>query len=71
MDKIIETILEFVEPDGEITPESNLRTDCGLSSFDSVCLLERLCEDFDKDVDEKALRSCRTVGDLAALFISD
>ena len=69
MDKIIDTILEFVEPDAEITADSNLRTDCGLSSFDSVCLLERLCEDFGKDVDEKELRNCRTVGDLAALFI--
>lgn len=69
MEKIIDIILEFVEPDGEITKDSNLRNDCGLSSFDSVCLLDRLCEEFEKDVDEKKLRECHTVQDLANLFI--
>ncbi|MBQ7638099.1 MAG: acyl carrier protein [Clostridia bacterium] len=69
MDKVIDIILEFVEPEEAITPQSSLKNDCGLSSFDSVCLLDRLCEEFDKDVDEKKLRSCHTVADLAALFI--
>jgi len=69
MEKIIDIILEFVEPEDEITPDSTLKNDCGLSSFDSVCLLDRLCEEFDKDVDEKNLRTCHTVADLAKLFI--
>ncbi|MCH5198023.1 MAG: acyl carrier protein [Oscillospiraceae bacterium] len=70
MEKIIDIILEFVEPENEITADSNLRNDCGLTSFDSVCLLDRLCEEFEKDVDEKKLRECHTVRDLAELFIS-
>ena len=69
MDRIIETILEFVEPDGEITPESTLRGDCGLSSFDSVCLLDALCNEFGKNVDEISVRECQTVQDLADLFL--
>ena len=69
MEKIIDIILEFVEPENEITKDSNLRSDCGLSSFDSVCLLDRLCEEYEKDVDEKALRQCHTVEDLAKLFV--
>ena len=69
METIIETIFEFVEPEGEITADSELRADCGLSSFDSVCLLDSLCEKFGKEVDETLLRECRTVQDLANLFI--
>ena len=54
---------------GEITPDSELRADCGLSSFDSVCLLDSLCEKFGKEVDETVIRECCTVQDLANLFI--
>ena len=69
MDKIIETILQFVEPEEEITPESTLRGDCGLTSFDSVCLLDALCNEFGKNVDEITVRECQTVQDLADLFL--
>ncbi len=69
MERIIETILEFVEPDEEITPESTLKGDCGLSSFDTVCLLDALCSEFGKNVDEISVRECQTVQDLADLFL--
>ena len=69
MDKIIETILQFVEPEEEITPASTLRGDCGLTSFDSVCLLDALCNEFGKNVDEINVRECQTVQDLADLFL--
>ena len=69
METIIETILEFVEPDCEITAESSLRADCGLSSFDSICLLDALCTKFNKEVNETVIRECHTVQDLANLFL--
>ena len=69
MDRIIETILEFVEPDEEITAESTLKGDCGLTSFDTVCLLDALCSEFGKNVDEISVRECQTVQDLADLFL--
>ncbi len=69
METIIETILEFVEPDCEITAESSLRGDCGLSSFDSICLLDALCAKFNKEVNETVIRECHTVQDLANLFL--
>lgn len=69
METIIETILEFVEPEEEITPASTLKGDCGLTSFDSVCLLDALCDKFDKNVDEISVRECQTVQDLADLFL--
>ena len=69
MDRIIETILEFVEPDEEITAESTLKGDCGLTSFDTVCLLDALCSEFGKNVDDVKVRECQTVQDLADLFL--
>ena len=36
METIINKILEFVEPEEEITPKSTLKGDCGLTSFDTV-----------------------------------
>ena len=70
METIIETILEFVEPEEEITAESTLKGDLGLTSFDSVCLLDALCEKFGKNVDEINVRECQTVQDLADLFLN-
>ena len=69
MDRIIETILEFVEPEEEITAESTLKGDCGLTSFDTVCLLDALCSEFGKNVDDVKVRECQTVQDLADLFL--
>ena len=43
MEKIIEKILEYVEVDGEITAESSLKLDCGLTSFDTTCLIGPQC----------------------------
>lgn len=69
METIINKILEFVEPDGEITAESTLKGDCGLTSFDTVCLAEELCREFGKNVDEINVRECHTVADLTELFL--
>lgn len=65
MDKIISKILEYVEPDCEITGESLLKTDCGLSSFDMACLVEDLCRTNNIDMDNINIRQLRTVADLA------
>ncbi|MBR5411278.1 MAG: acyl carrier protein [Clostridia bacterium] len=69
METIINKILEFVEPEEEITPKSTLKGDCGLTSFDTVCLAEALCKEYGKNVDEINVRTCHTVQDLADLFL--
>ncbi len=68
MDKIIESILEYVEVDGEISASSNLKLDCGLTSFDTTCLIGDLCAEFGKDEESIDLRKIKTVGDLAEAF---
>ena len=68
MNKIIDTILDYVEPDDEITLSSKLRSDCGLSSFDMVCLIEELSKEYDKAVQGEELKKCVTVKDLCDIF---
>ncbi len=68
MNKIIETILNYVEPDEEITAASLLKNDCGLTSFDLICLIEELNAEYGKSVENAEIKSCRTVGDLCRLF---
>lgn len=66
MEKIIQKIFEYVELDGEITADSTLKSDCGLTSFDTVCLIGDLCSEFGVDENTIDMRSLRTVGDLAS-----
>lgn len=68
MEKIIETILNYVEPDEEITAESSLKNDCGLTSFDMVCLIDELSAQFGVEVADTEVRKCSTVGELYALY---
>lgn len=62
-----ELILEFAEPDFEITPETKLRNDLGLTSFDLVCLADRLSSMLETQLTDKQMRMCVTVSDLCAL----
>ena len=42
MNELIKIIENYVEYDGEITPELTFKNDLGLSSFDTVCMIEEL-----------------------------
>lgn len=68
MENIIEKILEYVEPDNEITADSTLRADCGLTSFDLTSLIGDLCAEYGKDYKTLPLKTLNNVADLAALF---
>lgn len=65
MEKLINKILEYVEPDCEINGSSLLKSDCGLSSFDMACLVEELCKDNNVDMDNINIRQIHTVNELA------
>ncbi len=64
LEKVIETILEYVEPDEEITGKSTLKYDCGLTSFDTTCVVGELCERFGVSENDINLRKIGTVGEL-------
>lgn len=64
MEKIIDKILEYVEPDGEITADSTLKYDCGLTSFDTTCVVGELCEMYGVSDSDINIRKINTVGEL-------
>jgi len=68
MNELINLILEYVEPDDEITSQSLIKTDCGLTSFDITCLFTDLCEQYGVDYKSIDFASLHTVGDIAAVF---
>ncbi len=65
MEKIIELLLNYVEPDDEITADTNIKSDLGMSSFDLVCLAEEILGEFGIRLTADDFRNCITVGKLA------
>ncbi len=67
-EKIVEIILNYVEPDEEITEKTSIKSDLGMSSFDIVCLADELYEEFKVDLSPDDFRECDTVGLLAEII---
>lgn len=71
LEKIKEIIVNYVEvnPD-EITTESRFIEDIGLNSYDFMCMLGDIEEEFGISVDEAEIVNLRTVGEAIAYFES-
>ena len=65
MDKVIELILNYVEPDNEITAETKIKDDLGMSSFDLVCFAEELYDTFGVSFISEDFRKYDTVGKIS------
>lgn len=71
LEKIKEIIVNYVEvnPD-EITAESRFIEDIGLNSYDFMCMLGDIEDEFGISVDESEIVNLRTVGEAIAYFES-
>lgn len=71
LEKIKEIIVNYVEvnPD-EITTESRFIEDIGLNSYDFMCMLGDIEDEFGISVDESEIVNLRTVGEAIAYFES-
>lgn len=69
LEKLKEIIVNYVEvnPD-EITTESRFIEDLGLNSYDFMCMLGDVEEEFGIAVDEAEIVNLRTVGEAIAYF---
>lgn len=65
VEKIIDMLLNYVEPDDEITAETNIKTQLGMTSFDLICFGDDLYNEFGVRLTADNFRSCITVGALA------
>lgn len=66
MERLIELILNYVEPDEEITAETSIKGGLGMSSFDLVCLAEDIHNEFGVKLNAEVFRDCDTIGKIAA-----
>lgn len=64
-EKIIDILLNYVEVDDEITDETDIKRDLGMSSFDLVCFANELNDEFGIKLEVEDFRGCTTVGKLA------
>ena len=71
LEKIKEIIVNYVEvnPD-EITENSRFIDDIGLNSYDFMCMLGDIEEEFNITVDEAEIVNLRTVGEAITYFTS-
>ena len=60
--QIIDIIKDYT--DAEITLDTELTTQLGLSSFDAVMIIDAVNENLGLDIKPNILYECKTVGDL-------
>lgn len=63
-EKIVDIILNYVDPDEAITPETNIKSGLCMSSFDLVCLSDDIYEAFGVTLTADDFRECDTIGKL-------
>ena len=69
LEKIKEIVTNYVEVNPEeITTESRFIDDLGLNSYDFMCMLGDIEEEFNITVDEAEIVNLRTVGEAIAYF---
>lgn len=65
MEKLIGVIENYVELDGEITAGMSFKKDLGLSSFDTVCMIDEIKETLGVTLDPTDFVKYKTVGEMA------
>ena len=65
-DKVVDIILNYVEPDDAITPDTNIKSGLCMSSFDLVCLSDDIHDAFGVVLEADDFRECDTVGKLVS-----
>lgn len=66
LDKLKELITNYVEIDGsEITEASRFSEDLGFNSYDFMCMLGDLEDEFDIEIEESEAFKLKTVSELA------
>ena len=64
LEKLTEILEEYLGEKVEITPETELLSDLGMSSFDLIQLVCTIEEEFGIEILDRALKNIKTVGDV-------
>ncbi len=65
LNKIIDLLLNYVEPDEDITENTKIKADLGMSSFDLACFANDIQDELGVLLSAEDFRKCPTVGLLA------
>ena len=69
LDKLKELITNYVEVDGsEITEASRFSEDLGFNSYDFMCMLGDLEDEFDVQIEPEKTENIKTVGEAVELL---
>lgn len=68
LDKIRNILTEYADIKGNITEETNLINDLGLSSLDLVSIIVAFEDEFDIEIPDRKLSEIITVGDIICLL---
>lgn len=64
LEKLSLIISEYTGKTIEVTKETNLTSDLGVSSFDLVQLVCKVEDEFDIEISDRAIKNFKTVGDV-------
>lgn len=65
LEKFINLILNYVEPEEEIGADALIKSDLGMSSFDLVCLSRDIADEFGASVTPDDFKIYDTVGKIS------
>lgn len=64
IERTVSILKEYCEIDGEITRDSALTDDLGLSSLDVINIVAEFEDEFDIEIPDRIIPTLRTVGDI-------
>lgn len=64
IERTVSILKEYCEIDGEITRDSALIDDLGLSSLDVINIVAEFEDEFDIEIPDRIIPTLRTVGDI-------
>lgn len=64
LERTVSILKEYCEIDGEITRDSVLTEDLGLSSLDVINIVAEFEDEFDIEIPDRIIPTLRTVGDI-------
>ncbi|MCQ2409870.1 MAG: acyl carrier protein [Clostridia bacterium] len=64
LERTVSILKEYCEIDGEITRDSALTDDLGLSSLDVINIVAEFEDEFDIEIPDRIIPTLRTVGDI-------
>ena len=70
MEELIKVIGNYVELDDEITSDSQFKKDLGLSSFDTICMIEEIKSTLGVELQPSDFVKHKTVGEMAEYIAS-